>query len=107
MLKVKLIDEKLTHCPMKGKQGHCFAAQVFDSYGYNVAQIDSEHGAIKATKYAKLFAASLELLKASQSLVSDFETDFMLSDGTIVDKPSNLLLINYEIAKKAIKKAGF
>lgn len=107
MLKIKLKDEKLTYCPMKGTPGHCFAAQVWDSEGNNLATIDSRYGARKATKYAKLFSASIELLKASQSLVSDFETDFMLSDGTIVDNPSNLLLVNYEIAKKAIKKAGF
>jgi len=50
---------------------------------------------------AKLIAAAPELLKACQSFVNDFELDYML-DGEIVDKPSNLLLVNYEIAKKAV-----
>lgn len=59
---------------------------------------------IEANANAKLIAAAPELLKACQSFVNDFELDYML-DGKIVDKPSNLLLVNYEIAKKAIMSA--
>jgi len=59
----------------------------------------------EAIENAKLISAAPELLEACQSFVSDFEGDFMMSDGTIVDNPSNLLLVNYKIAKKAIAKA--
>ena len=53
---------------------------------------------------AKLIASAPELLKACQSLINDFETDYML-DGEIVDNPSNLLIVNYQIAKEAVKSA--
>ena len=58
----------------------------------------------EAIENAKLISAAPELLKACQSFVNDFELDYML-DGKIVDKPSNLLLVNYEIAKKAVLSA--
>jgi len=58
----------------------------------------------KCVKNTNLIAAAPELLKACQSLVNDFELDYMV-DGEIVDKPSNLLLVNYEIAKKAVLSA--
>jgi len=48
-----------------------------------------------------LIASAPELLKACQSLINDFETDYML-DGKIVDNPSNLLIVNYQIAKEAV-----
>ena len=44
-----------------------------------------------------------ELCEAVKSFVSDFESDFVMSDGTIVDNPSKLLMVNYKISKNALK----
>lgn len=56
--------------------------------------------------YSKLVSKNEEvLLKALQSIVHDFEIDYMI-DGKIVDKPSRLLLDNYNTAKKAIESYG-
>ena len=54
---------------------------------------------------AKLFAASPVLFKAVEGFVRDFETDFVMSDGMIVDNPSALLVENYHICKHALKQA--
>lgn len=55
-------------------------------------------------KNATLFENAQELLNACQSLVHDFETDYMIN-GVIVDKPSDILVENYNIAKKAVISA--
>ena len=54
---------------------------------------------------AKLIAAAPDLLEALQSFVNDFETDYVMPDGRIVDNPSTLLVQNYKVFKKAIEKA--
>ena len=46
-----------------------------------------------------------ELLNAVEGFVSDFEGDYVMPDGRIVDNPNNLLLVNYEVMKNALKKA--
>jgi hypothetical protein len=46
-----------------------------------------------------------DLLEALQSFVNDFETDYVMPDGRIVDNPSTLLVQNYKVFKKAIEKA--
>lgn len=52
--------------------------------------------------YTELIRKNEEvLLKALQSIVHDFEMDYMLR-GEIVDKPSRIVLDNYNTAKKAI-----
>lgn len=43
----------------------------------------------------------IERLKgAIQGFVKDFEGDYVMEDGRIVDNPSNILVTNYEIMKK-------
>ena len=54
---------------------------------------------------AKLIAAAPELLKALQEIVHDFESDYVMSSGEIVDNPPTMLVIGYNIAKEAINKA--
>jgi hypothetical protein len=39
-----------------------------------------------------------------KSFMHDFEVDYVMADGRIVDNPNNLLLINYENAKEVITK---
>jgi hypothetical protein len=46
-----------------------------------------------------------EMTKALQGFVKDFESDYVMLDGTIVDNPPNILVVNYKIAIKAIEKA--
>ena len=52
-------------------------------------------------KNAILLENAPELLKACQGFVHDFEMDYMLN-GVIVDNPCNLLVVNYDIAKKIV-----
>lgn len=54
---------------------------------------------------AKLIAAAPELLKAIEGFISDFEGDYVMDDGRIVDNPDNILVTNYEIMKKVLEKA--
>lgn len=53
---------------------------------------------------AKLIANSPELLKSIEGFVNDFEGDYVMADGRIVDNPNNLLLANYEIMKKVLEE---
>ena len=59
----------------------------------------------EGTANAKLIVASPIMLKALTQFVNDFESDYVLSDGTIVDDPNTILLENYKSCKKAINKA--
>jgi hypothetical protein len=52
----------------------------------------------------KLIEEHKMLLKFMKSFIKDFEGDYVMADGRIVDNPNNLLLINYENAKEVIKK---
>lgn len=62
--------------------------------------------AISEVQYnMNLIKAAPDLLKALQGIVSDFEMDYVMSDGKIVGNPDTSLRVNYEIAKKAINKA--
>ena len=54
---------------------------------------------------AKLIAAAPELLKALQEIVKDFESDYVMFSGEIVDNPPTILVISYNIALEAINKA--
>lgn len=45
-----------------------------------------------------------ELSDAIKGFVRDFETDYVMSDGRIVDNPINILVTNYEIMKKVLTK---
>ncbi len=45
------------------------------------------------------------LLGFIKSFVSDFEGDYVMADGRIVDNPPFLLKHNYDLAKKVIDKA--
>lgn len=59
----------------------------------------------EAEANAKLMASAPELLKVLQSYVNDFESDYVVSDGRIVDNPQEIFIYNYKLAKEAIKKA--
>lgn len=67
--------------------------------------LDGWTGVGEADANAKLICAAPQLLNAVKQFVGDFETDYVMSDGTIVDKPSNILLENYIMCKKALEKA--
>ncbi|MCP4987248.1 MAG: hypothetical protein GY928_14715 [Colwellia sp.] len=54
---------------------------------------------------AKLMSAAPELLKALQGIARDFEGDYVISDGSIVDNPGQMLITNYYICNEAINKA--
>lgn len=51
----------------------------------------------------ELQAENERLKKFAEGFIQDFETNYVLDDGTIVDNPSELLKINYELAKEAIQ----
>jgi hypothetical protein len=108
-----------SHREIPNDRDGMYATQVYTEDGETIATlawypmpqrkeiIDSETKLVTGTYRegnARLIASAPELLKACQSLVNDFETDYMLN-GVIVDNPSNLLVVNYEIAKKAIMLA--
>lgn len=107
-----ITEEKLTYSPMKGTPGHCFAAQIWDAEGFGLASIDSRYGARKATKYAKLFAASPIVLKALQNLLKEVDEliDHVIDQGFIDFEDESIEGVkNINEAKliaiKAIKKA--
>jgi len=54
--------------------------------------------------YARLISAAPELLKVCQSIVQDFENDYLLN-GIIVDNPRQIFIDNYKMAKEAVKLA--
>ena len=86
---------------MKGTPGHCFAAQVWDSEGLNIASIDSRYGARKATKYARLFASSPDMYEALKAFIEN--VDNWLKTGEPADKETSKAI--YDKAKKALSKA--
>lgn len=53
---------------------------------------------------AKLIAACPELLKAVQNFVNDFEANYVMDDGEIVDDPNELFIIHYKAMKKVLEK---
>lgn len=61
---------------------------------------------IESEANAKLIANAPELLKAIEGFISDFEGDYVMPDGRIVDNPNNLLLANYEVMKKVLKSTN-
>jgi hypothetical protein len=54
---------------------------------------------------AKLMVSAPDLLKVLISFVRDFEADYVMSDGKIVDNPNTILVNNYKLCKEAINKA--
>jgi len=59
----------------------------------------------EAKANARLICAAPDLFAALQGFINDFEGDYTMQNGEIVDNPMNILLINYKIAKKALNKA--
>lgn len=55
-------------------------------------------------KLTKLFVASPKLLKVLQGFVRDFEGDYVMNDGRIVDNPPNILINNYEAIKNVLQE---
>ncbi len=53
---------------------------------------------------ARLIVNAPELLNFINSFISDFEGDYVMNDGSIVDNPSFLLKHNYEKAKIIVDK---
>ena len=45
-----------------------------------------------------------EMWSFINSFISDFEGDYVMPNGEIVDNPTNLLVVNYESAKSLINK---
>lgn len=68
-METKFTKGKWTFSPMKGTHGHCFAAQVWDEEGHNLATIETKNGAIEASANAKLIAAAPEMF----NLISEID----------------------------------
>jgi hypothetical protein len=96
-----MIKEKLTYSPMKGKPGHCFMAQVWDSDGFDIVSINSRYGARKSTEYARLFASSPDLYEALKTVVDNI--DHWLKTGEPANKKTSKKI--YNKARKALLKA--
>jgi len=54
---------------------------------------------------ARLIANAPKMLKFIELFIHDFECDYVMSDGTIVDYPTDLLLTHYKLAKNVIEEA--
>jgi len=65
---------------------------------------ESDDGYYEMYHNAKLIANAKKLLKVLQGFVSDFEGDYVMDDGRIVDNPSNILINNYEVMKKVLEE---
>lgn len=74
------------HTSMKGTEGHCFCAQVFDGEGNSLCHIDSRYGEKEATANAKLIAASPELLEACKAARAVFDSQGIDQTHSIVGK---------------------
>jgi hypothetical protein len=57
-----------SYSPQDGTPGHCYMAQVWDSAGKNLAEIEPTSNQEEATANAKLIASAPELLEALQEL---------------------------------------
>lgn len=53
---------------------------------------------------SELLAQRDELISVINSFIRDFEGDYVMRDGSIVDNPSNILLTNYKLLKNTINK---
>ena len=60
-----------TYSQQRGKQGHCYAAQVWDDTGDCLATLRATENEEEATANAKLIASAPELLKACINLRDD------------------------------------
>ena len=50
-----------------------------------------------------LISSAPIMLEAIQSFVDDFETDYVLDDGQIVDNPTEIFVAHYKLFKAVIK----
>lgn len=73
---------------------------ICDVWGKSVSYVTNE----EMEANAKLIAASPMMLKALQSFVDDFESDYVL-DGKVVDNPCNILVVNYHEFKEVINQS--
>lgn len=84
--------------PQKGKPGHCHMAQVWNSGGWALAQIEPTPDEAVATADAALIAAApdlLEALKVFSELCIHWTEERQLPDNTgllVVTSPSHLVL---------------
>lgn len=53
---------------------------------------------------SELLAQRDELISVINSFIKDFEDNYVMRDGSIVDNPDSLLLANYKLLKNTIKK---
>lgn len=89
----------LTFSPMKGKPGHCFAAQVWDHEDKCVAVIESRLGEEKSTEYARIFAAAPKMLDALVNISEYWNRDN--NDKAMSDALYHII----ETAEEAIQEA--
>ena len=66
--------------PQKGKPGHCHMAQVWNSAGDALAQIEPTPDEAVATADARLIAAAPDLLEALKGIVADDDAGVSLND---------------------------
>ena len=86
-----------TYSQQRGKQGHCYAAQVWDDTGDCLATLRATENEEEATANAKLIASAPELLEA---LIVAEEIIYDLNDRMEILVPDQL-----ETIQSAIKKA--
>jgi hypothetical protein len=87
-------QEQWTSSKMRGTEGNCIMAQVFDGNGLSLAVIDSRYGETESTSNAKLISAAPDLLEALEGMIDIF--------GSEIDGDSIMAI---RTARKAIKKA--
>ena len=70
---------------------------------FNLIMVEKERARDFALLVCPELAEEIERLKAFvNSFIKDFEGDYVIADGTIVDNPNTLLVTNYKAAKKLI-----
>lgn len=62
----------LTYSPQKGTINHCFAAQVWGD-GKSVAVIEPTEDPAEATRLARQFAASTDLLNFARDIATNYD----------------------------------
>lgn len=65
--------DRMTFSEQQGAVGSCLVAQVWDENGKFLAQIEPTEDDAEATRLARLFAASSDLLEACKATLEEFK----------------------------------
>lgn len=76
--------------------GHFDIQNTNDYGGLDLLDFDNI-GQEQATANAALIAQAPAMYAAMQSFCTDFENDYVMEDGRIVDNPQNILVVNYNV----------